>query len=161
MNKILFVCSANMCRSPMAERLFEGLLEQIEPSEDWLVTSAGIWAFDGSRASAGAVKALQRKGIDLSNHRAQGISPDLILDNDLILVMEQNHKEALQAAFPKFAGKVYLLSEMIGMSHDIRDPIGGAAADYEDTAAELEQLLSAAYPRIQALIAQQKGSPNQ
>jgi protein-tyrosine-phosphatase len=140
----------------MAEALFQNLLKQRAADGVWHVSSAGVWAYDGNRASEGAVKALRRKGIDLSNHRSQGTSNDIITYNDLILVMERNHKEALQTAYPKFADKIYLLSEMVGMSHDIPDPIGGSAADYEDTAAELEQLLIDALPRIEALVNERK-----
>jgi protein-tyrosine-phosphatase len=156
MHSILFICSANMCRSPMAEALFANLLKQRATDMDWQVSSAGVWAYDGNRASEGAVKALQRIGIDLSNHRSQSISKDMMLENDLILVMERNHKEALQAAYPKLAYKIYLLAEMVGMSHDILDPIGGSAADYEDTAAELELLLTDAFPRIEKLVNKRK-----
>ena len=152
MHNILFVCSANMCRSPMAEGLFIKLLKQRAPQSEWLVSSAGVWAMDGSRASEGAAKAMQRRGIDLGYHRARVVSREMILDSDLILVMERNHKEALQAAFPQYADKIYMLTEMVGLSHDIRDPIGGASMDYDDTADELEQLLESGFHQIQSLI---------
>jgi len=136
----------------MAEALFRNLLQQRAMDGDWDVASAGVWAYDGSRASEGAIKALRLKGIDLTRHRARGISLTMMHDSDLILVMECNHKEALQAAFPKLSSKVYLLSEMVGMNHDILDPIGGTPADYTDTAAELEQLLLDALPQMEGLI---------
>lgn len=139
----------------MAEVLFKNLLSKRGAEADWNISSAGVWAWDGNRASEGAVKAVRRKGIDLNNHRSRIISMDMIVDNDLILVMEQNHKEALQASFPQYTGKIYLLSEMVGMKHDILDPIGGSAADYEDTANELEKLLADAFDRIQVLANEQ------
>ena len=152
MHRVLFVCSANMCRSPMAEALFRNVLQQQGNGDEWEVASAGVWAWDGNKASEGAVKALRLKGIDLSGHRARSINLGMMSEYDLVLVMERNHKEAIQAAFLKYSHKVYLLSEMVGMSHDILDPIGGSPADYEDTAAELEQLLMDATPRIEALV---------
>jgi protein-tyrosine-phosphatase len=161
MNSVLFVCSANMCRSPMAEVLFKNLLYQHGAASKWFIYSAGVWAWDGNRASQGAVKAMQRKGIDLSTHRSRLVSQEMIIENDLVLVMEQNHKEALQASFPKFARKIYLLSEMVGMKHDILDPIGGTAADYEDTADELEKLLDDAFARIHTLVNEREDQPNQ
>ncbi len=151
MRSILFVCSANMCRSPMAEALLRNLLQQ-QQAVDWDVSSAGVWAYDGNRASEGAVNALKQKGIDLSRHRARSINLDMLRDSNLILVMERNHKEALQAAFPRYSNKVYLVSEMVGMTHDILDPIGGSPADYADTVDELEQLLRDALPNIEELI---------
>jgi protein-tyrosine phosphatase len=161
MYSVLFICSANMCRSPMAEVLFKDLFSRRGADADWYISSAGVWAWDGNRASQGAVKAMQRKGIDLSNHRSRLVSQDMIIENDLILVMEQNHKEALQASFPKSARKIFLLSEMVGMRHDILDPIGGTAADYEDTADELEKLLDDAFARIYTLVNEHEDQPNQ
>ena len=156
MHRLLFICSANMCRSPMAEALFSNLLKQRGDLGDWYVSSAGVWALEGNRASEGAVKAMERRGIDLRSHRARQVTAEMIIDSDLILVMEQNHKEALRASFPRFASKIYLLSEMVGLSHDIRDPIGGMAADYDDTADELEKLFKAGFLRIQLLVGDQK-----
>lgn len=156
MHSVLFVCSANMCRSPMAEVLFKHMLSQRGTDVDWHITSAGVWAWDGNRASQGAVKAVERKGFDLSNHRSQLITREMIVESDLILVMEQNHKQALQASFPTYSSRIYLLSEMVGMKHDIIDPTGGTAADYEDTADELERLLTDAFAHIQSLVNQRE-----
>lgn len=149
---VLFVCSANMCRSPVAEALFKHLIELGKVNSDWEAASAGVWAFDGNRAAEGVVKAMQRHGIDISTHRAQSLSNELVKRSDLILTMEANHKEALQAAFPRYRDKIYLLTEMVGLSHDIRDPIGGSAADYDDTVAELEKLLVDGIRRIIVLV---------
>ncbi len=160
MHSILFVCSANMCRSPMAEALFSNLLKQHEDLDDWYVSSAGVWALEGNRASEGAVKAMERRGIDLRYHRARQVTAEMIMDSDLVLVMEQNHKEALRVSFPKFTARIYLLAEMVGLSHDIRDPIGGMAADYDDTVNELEKLFEAGFRRIELLIRDQKDRMN-
>ena len=156
MHSILFVCSANMCRSPMAEALFSNLLKQRGEMSDWNVSSAGVWALEGNPASTGGLKALERRGIDLRYHRARQVTREMIVNNDLILVMEQDHKEALCASFPHYAAKIYLLAEMVGLSHDIRDPIGGMTADYEDTADELERLFEAGFRQIHSLIEDHK-----
>jgi len=139
----------------MAEVLFKNLLYQYGVSSKWFIYSAGVWARDGNRATEGALKAMQRKGIDLSLHRSRIVSQAMINEYDLILVMEQNHKDALRAAFPEFSSKIYLLSEMVDMKHDILDPIGGTSADYDDTADELEKLLADAFDRIQVLVNEQ------
>jgi protein-tyrosine-phosphatase len=152
MPNILFVCSANMCRSPIAEALFRHLIELGKVNSDWEAASAGIWAFDGNRAAEGVVRAMQRRGINIRAHRAQSIRSELVKGSDLILTMEGNHKEALQAAFPKYKDRIYLLTEMVGLSHDIRDPIGGSAADYDDTVDELERLLVDGLGQINALV---------
>lgn len=156
MNSVLFVCSANMCRSPMAEVLFKNLLFQQGAASKWFIYSAGVWAREGNRATEGAMKAMHRKGIDLGLHRSRIVSESMINEYDLILVMEKNHKDALRAAFPEFSSKIYLLSEMVGLSYDILDPIGGTAADYDYTADELEKLLADSFNRIKDLVIDQE-----
>ena len=141
MPKILFVCSANMCRSPMAQVLFERLLRQHGIQDEWEVGSAATWGFDGSRATEGAIQAMKRKGLDLSMHRSRNITRELVRDNDLILTMERNHKEALRIEVPEYAAKIMLLSEIVSQNYEIRDPVGGLASDYDATADELESLL--------------------
>ena len=156
MHSVLFICSANMCRSPMAEALFSNLLKQRGDLDDWHVSSAGVWALEGNLAAVGVLKAMERRGIDLRGHRARQVTQQMIVEFDLILVMEQEHKDTLQVTFPQHAGKIYLLAEMVGLSHDIRDPIGGSAADYEDTADDLERLFAAGLPFIQSLAGDHK-----
>lgn len=152
MPTVLFVCSANMCRSPMAEALFIHFVRQDESRFDWDAESAGVWAIDGSYASGGAVKAMQRRGIDILSHRARSITSEMIRECELILTMEKDHQDALRAAFPESQDKIFMLSEMVGLHHDIRDPIGGFPADYDDTADELVHLIADGFRHIQSLI---------
>jgi protein-tyrosine phosphatase len=156
MPSVLFVCSANMCRSPMAEALFKQMLDNRGNAEGWRVESAGVWSLDGNQASPGAVATMQRKGIDLSGHRARSANLVGIEDFDLILTMERNHEEALRAAYPELAKKIFMLTEMSGRISDIRDPIGGSSADYDDTAGELERLLFDGLEQIEVRVNQQK-----
>ena len=141
MNRILFICSANMCRSPMAEGLFNDIQKKRGNSDTWQAESAGVWGLDGNPATSGAIQAMQRRGIDIRMHRARTVNKEMVEEADLILTMERNHKDGLRAAFPSSAKKVYMLTEMAAINHDVPDPIGGMEPDYEDTARELEQLL--------------------
>jgi protein-tyrosine phosphatase len=139
MHSVLFVCTANICRSPMAEGLLRARLG--EAAQDWRIESAGTWAIDGEQAAPRAIKVLQARGIDLSEHRSRIVNPAILSQARLVLVMEKGHKEALQVEFPRFASKIFLPSEMVGEINEIKDPMGRATADFERTALELEDIL--------------------
>lgn len=151
MPTVLIVCTGNICRSPMAEVLLRARLARDDARQDWQVTSAGVWTVDGRLASAHAIEAMAQRGIDLSDHRSRNITREIMSQADLVLVMTRSHAEALGAAFPAHAHKVYLLSEMTGQMHDVGDPYGGARQEYAHTARELEQLITDGYERIVAL----------
>ena len=147
MKSVLFVCSANICRSPMAV----GLLQAKVSDVDWRIESAGVWAQPGYKAARNTLKVLKQRGIDLSVHRSQPITKELVQEFDLILTMESGHKEALRAAFPQDASRIYMLSEMAGSRLDIIDPIGRTMADFEDTALEIDAFLDQGFAKIQSL----------
>ena len=146
MPSVLFVCSANICRSPMAMAIFQSRVAR-EPGR-WLVESAGTWAPEGAPASVISQMVLAERGLDLSNHRSRRVSREIINSFDLVLTMEDGHKEALQIEFPEMAERIYLLSEMIGLKYNIADPMGGIDDDFRSTANEITQILTDGYEKI-------------
>jgi protein-tyrosine phosphatase len=146
MPSVLFVCTANICRSPLAMGLFRAKLGA--DASGWKIASAGTWAEAGQAASTKTVQVLEERGIKLLGHASQIVSHRLLSEYNLILTMESGHKEALQAEFPDQAGKIYMLSEMVGRRYDIADPYGGSLLDYRDAAREIEQILTQGYARI-------------
>ena len=148
MPSVLFICTANICRSPMASALFRQKIKKIYSVDNWLITSAGTWATDGMPASLNSIAVMDEKGINIQDHRSQIVSSELLQKHNLVLTMEKGHKEALQVEFPKWADRVYLLSEMIGGSFDIDDPYTGTIDDYRVIADDLDQLLSDGFKRI-------------
>ena len=149
MRKILIVCTANRCRSPMTERLFKKILQsQGQPPGEWLVTSAGAWTVDGIPPDDNLIAAMAAFGIDIGDHRSRMLDAAIMADQDLVLVMEDHHKEALCFEFPAQSDRVFLLSEMIEQHFDINDPFGGPLKAYQRTAEQLEGILTQGFEKI-------------
>ncbi len=94
--KILFVCTGNTCRSPMAEGILKHLLDKKGAGDNFVVSSAGLMTAEGLPPSEFAVEVLKERGIDISSHRSKQITQDMIKDNDLILGMTLDHKQQLR-----------------------------------------------------------------
>ncbi|MEZ4683758.1 MAG: hypothetical protein R2932_57070 [Caldilineaceae bacterium] len=148
MPKILIVCTANQCRSPLAEELLRQQLRATYPAQAWQVESAGTWATSGRSAHPDMRTVAAEFGLDLAAHRARNVDNVDLAAYDLILTMEQSHKEAMQIEFPAVRGRIYLLSEMLGVTYDVPDPIGGPLDDYRATVRELDRLLKHSLPRL-------------
>lgn len=124
MTSVLFICTANQFRSPIAESYLRKKLKDAGLLEEWQVTSAGTWAKKGQPAHPLAVKATSEIGLDLSPHRSKIVSARLMEQSDLVIVMESDHKESLQIEFPKSQNKVILMTELVGENQsDVPDPI--------------------------------------
>ncbi len=148
MPNILFVCTANQCRSPMAEVLFKQKLSETKNPDGWTVASAAAWGASGERATANARQVAIENDLDLDAHRSQRVE-DIDLDAfDLILVMQAGHKEGLRTEFPHLAKRIHLLSEMSGLPYDVRDPAGEDIESYRRTWAEIERLLEDGFETI-------------
>jgi len=150
--QVLFVCAANMCRSPMAEGLMRRKLEREGRAGEICAASAGVRAMDGSLATTNAIAIMAERGIDITGHRSRALTRQLVEDAALILTMEKDHADVIKARFPQHARRVYLLSEMADLDADIEDPVGGTAEDYSQTAQEIQDLIERGFPKIMQLI---------
>ena len=151
MPSIIFICTANRCRSPMAAGILSRLTTDRGEDDRWQIESAGTWAAPDLPATALARSVSQAHGIDLSGHRARPLTGSLLHAADVILVMTRFHLEALRAEFPEVAEKTYLISQLIGQSFDIDDPVNGTVDDYQACFDDLSQILSQGYARLKEL----------
>jgi protein-tyrosine-phosphatase len=148
MPAVLFVCTANICRSPMTAGIFNKILKEENPEGEWRVESAGTWGLDGEPAAAGSLAVMKNNGIDISEHRARSVSKDLLQVFDLILTMESGQKESMRVEFPEVSDRIFLLSEMVNQKQDVDDPYGGVFSEYEQAADEIEEYLMGGYDTI-------------
>jgi protein-tyrosine phosphatase len=127
---VVLVCTANSCRSPMAEAICKQMLAaklgcEVEelPEHGYTICSAGTAALFDLPASQNAVEAMRREGIDITGHHSQPITPALAEDADAIYVMSRHHAESITALLPEVGDKVHMLDPT---GADVRDPIGGS-----------------------------------
>lgn len=156
MSQVLFVCTGNTCRSPVAAAVLQQWLQEAGYS-DWSVGSAGTKAEEGQIAAVNSISILAERGIDLTKHRSRAFSLDFVMPSTLVLCMEQSHVEWIQHHYPQQFDKVYLLSEMSHDSFGVADPFGGSVADYIQMVDEVTLLIEAGLQRIIKVLEEDNG----
>ncbi|MCF3652152.1 low molecular weight protein arginine phosphatase [Synoicihabitans lomoniglobus] len=131
---LLAVCTANICRSPMVEALLAHALKvETGALANLKVASAGVAARNGDPASANSVEAMRKVGLDISGHRSQALTAELLEQATAVFVMTETHRAIIQATFDPTPRNVFLLREFMPRDADkqIADPFGGPLPLYE------------------------------
>ncbi len=148
--RVLFLCTGNTCRSPMAEAIARRLAAE-RGRDDLVLSSAGTSAWDGAPASDGALLVALEHELDLNAHRAQVLTRELVAEADLILTMSPHHRE--RAIVLGGEGKTHLLTDYAARSvtgRPVQDPFGGELDVYRETFTELEREISLVMDRLAA-----------
>ena len=147
---VLFVCTGNTCRSPMAEGLMR---KAIAGREDFLVSSAGVAASKGSPVSGETQAILKKRGAALEDFGSRPVSAAILREVTHVFAMTEGHLATLEARFPDHSDKYFLIREFSGITDkragiDVPDPIGMGPTAYEEVA----KVLDAAIPSIIAYV---------
>ncbi len=124
--KIIFVCYANLCRSPLAEGIFKQLLERFGKSDKAIVSSAGIHAYEGSPAHSKSIQVAKERGIDISEYGGVQLTKEMAKEADLILTLDESVKHHILSYYTNDSKKVVTLKECAGETDDldVDDPYG-------------------------------------
>lgn len=140
MKTVLFICTGNVCRSPMAEGIFR---HAVKGRGNYRVLSAGLGAMEGQPPSVYAVQAVRELGIDISSQRSRMLTPELAEQADYIFGMTHSHVDTVMLLYPNAAEKTFLLREfdetLDQFEKDISDPIGGSYDVYSNCRDQIEQ----------------------
>jgi len=145
---ILLVCTGNTCRSPMAEGFLKRAWDE-KYRRKIRIHSAGINTVSGLRPSKFAIKVMKEQDIDISNHLSVPLTREMIEEADLILVMEERHREKICEISSPSREKIFLLKEFgLGKKEEIFDPIGGSLKSYQECAMEIKEAIKGVVKRL-------------
>lgn len=142
LKKVLFVCTGNTCRSPMAEALFRDLVRE---RADYQVSSAGVAAAPGMPANKYSTALLKERGLNLASFKSRMLDRQILEQATHVFAMSSHHMAAIADEFPAHSDKVYLISEFVAedalRGRDVSDPFGQGRSAYEETLRDLEKIL--------------------
>lgn len=148
MKQVLVVCTANVCRSPLVAALLQRRIAQAGLANVIQVASAGVRAVPGDAVDPVIVALLNESGIELAAKYATPVAEQALREADLVLVMEEAHRQALFYRLPSALPKVFLLSELAGRCDEVTDPHGMPEAAYRATLRLVTVLLAEGWPQL-------------
>jgi protein-tyrosine phosphatase len=148
MPSVLFVCTANLYRSPLAAAFFQKIILE-KTDHSWIVDSAGTWTQPGLPPMLEAIRLARKYEADIEAHRSKQVDKELLVRFDLILGMEMGHKEALQVEFPALRNRIYSFSEAVdNRQYDIPDPFDAQGQIDNSVGVDIHKLITMKYKNI-------------
>ena len=151
--RIVFVCTANICRSVMSEAILKKMLRDKQLDKKILVESAGTESPVGRETSEIIKKLCKAYGSDVSHHRSRQLTKPIIETATLVICLAKNHEEVIRGAFPEFKSKVVLLKEFeqlnVPKDPSVADPIGMAEKQYVACFKEIENEIKRVLPALE------------
>jgi protein-tyrosine-phosphatase len=154
--RILFVCTGNLCRSPMAAGILKRKLPQRFDGKV-IIQSAGTMRLEDNEATPLSISVARDKGVDLSHHRSRGLKQKMVEEADIIFAMAKDHREYLEREYPRLRENIFLLktfgrnSRQVE-SQSVEDPMGGSREVYERCFDQIEEEIDRILPRLVKLI---------
>jgi protein-tyrosine-phosphatase len=150
--KILFVCTANICRSVIAEGIFKKLVANSPGYHSIFVASAGIDALENFTSDSNTIEICMNRHVYIGSHKARQLTKIMLKEMDVVLCMEKIHKQRILSAFPKYSKRVFLLKEYLHKDPiediEIKDPTGKSKVYYEKCFKEIEKEVRRILPAI-------------
>ncbi len=152
---IIVVCTANICRSPMAEGLLaHALAAEDGPLKKFKVVSAGVAARPGERVSENSVVALKKVGIDISSHRARPLTQEMLNTASMVLCMTESHRSLIELQASPVPARLHLFRDFLpgNASREIADPFGGPLKLYELSRDEMVEAIPSLLAQLKSLV---------
>ena len=146
--KIMFVCTGNTCRSPMAAAMAAQIFAESGLTAE--ISSAGVNAFQGRPASCHAITVMEEGGLCLQSHKASVVCGETLESASLVLTMTASHRAVLLSDYPAAEDKIFTLAEYVGDAQDVSDPFGGSVEEYRACAAQIRKLLEMAVKKLES-----------